>query len=213
MLGYIAAELAEDLAPLLDNGVKIECCVSSVTGGGGSGFFGWLFGRPQHSGVNIHLEVYGKVNRVIVGGDDLTVEEEVQVALEAHDFSRLEKVLQRRMNNLEDRHFLLQNIVQWAYSRRKEHPWFVDVCETVGRLHLKELPKIEKSYMRREGTPLSECRVSTFQHLATLLTEVGKFDDAMAVCQEAISRGYSDNTKGGYEGRIQQILKKKAKAN
>ena len=50
----------------------------------------------------------------------------------------------------------------------------------------------------------------TFQHYATLLTERGEFDRAIQVCESAIGFGLDDETRGGYEGRIERIKKRAA---
>lgn len=49
-LGYLSAEVAEEIAPLLDRGERVEAEVTEVTGGGG----GW-FSERKHFGVNIRI--------------------------------------------------------------------------------------------------------------------------------------------------------------
>ena len=51
-LGFLSAELAEEYAPLLDAGGRIDAEVSSVTGGGG-----WLWWKKLY-GLNIRVTVY-----------------------------------------------------------------------------------------------------------------------------------------------------------
>ena len=53
-------------------------------------------------------------------------------------------------------------------------------------------------------------RVTTFQHYATVLTEDGEYEKAISICEKALEYGLHDNTKSGFEGRIERI-KKKAK--
>ena len=50
-----------------------------------------------------------------------------------------------------------------------------------------------------------------FMHLSTLLSDVGMFDEAIEVCQKAISYGLSDGTVTGFEGRMNRIAKAKGK--
>ncbi len=40
--------------------------------------------------------------------------------------------------------------------------------------------------------------VSTFKYLATILAEDKRFDEAIQVCQTAIDKGYTDDTKTGF---------------
>lgn len=106
-----------------------------------------------------------------------------------------------------DRHFLLQTIVQEAYRERAQ-PKMAHICSTIAEKHLDEFPGLHEALLLNCGVLP---RVSTFQHYATLLTERGEFERAMWVCQQAMSYGLQDNTKSGYEGRIQRIQKAQAR--
>lgn len=76
-------------------------------------------------------------------------------------------------------------------------------------MHVTEFPEIAPALKRDMGGVLP--RVSTFQHLATVLTETGEFAGAIRVRELAIEYGLQDNTKSGFEGRIERIKKKWAK--
>jgi hypothetical protein len=47
-LGYISAVLAKKLAPIMDNGIKVECFISEITG----------FEDGKTGGCNIRIEVF-----------------------------------------------------------------------------------------------------------------------------------------------------------
>lgn len=49
-VGFISADLAHDLAPLMDKGKRIDCEVDEVTGGGG------MLWWKRNYGLNIRLE-------------------------------------------------------------------------------------------------------------------------------------------------------------
>lgn len=109
-----------------------------------------------------------------------------------------------------DRHYLLQNIVRESYRLRKTDPEMKILCEKIATQHISEFPVLAKALIEEDKTcggdgtlPL----VSTFQNLATLLTEDDKFDEAVQVCEEAKSYGLSDGTKSGFDGRIERIHK------
>ena len=122
--------------------------------------------------------------------------------------------LQRMINALHskaklvDRHFLLMTVVEETYRLRAD-PRMAEKCLEVAQIHVEEFPEIARALKREFGGDLP--RVSTFQHYATLLTERGEFDQAIQVCESAISFDLHDGTRSGYEGRIDRIRKRSAK--
>lgn len=46
-----------------------------------------------------------------------------------------------------------------------------------------------------------------------LMKKTGCYNSAINVCNEAISKGYSDGTKGDFESRIQKLKEKQNKLN
>lgn len=110
--------------------------------------------------------------------------------------------------NLVDRHFLLMNIVAQTYKHRDD-PAMREVCYKVSQMHIDEFPRIKPALKRSLGVIP---RVPTFQQFSTVLTEDGRFDEAIAICQKAIQFGLHDGTKTGFEGRIERIKKKQKNA-
>ena len=104
-----------------------------------------------------------------------------------------------------DRHFLFMRIVQQAYKRREADLEMRALCVRMARKHVEEFDDIIEPLKREFGLLP---RVPTFQHLATVLTEAGEFDEAISVCEAALSYGLDDGTKGGFAGRIERIRKK-----
>ena len=113
-----------------------------------------------------------------------------------------------------DRHHLLQSIVELTYKERNASRETRDLCEKIARIHLSEFPRLAVA-LRKEfkgyGSDFLP-RVTTFQHFATLLTEDGKFDEAVHICETALSYDLHDRTQGGFEARIERIRKKQKKA-
>lgn len=103
-----------------------------------------------------------------------------------------------------DRHFLLMLIVAKAYKQRHRKN-MADLCVRYGWLHIQEFPKLRDPLIRDIG---KLPRVSTYQNLATVLTERGQYEDAIRVCELAIEQGLHDGTKGDYRGRIERIKRK-----
>jgi len=110
--------------------------------------------------------------------------------------------------NLIDRHFLLMGIVDATYKNRTD-PKMAQRCAQVAEMHLTEFPKIAPALKKDMDGILP--RVTTFQHYATLLSEQGEYDKAIAVCEQAIKYGLRDNTQSGFKGRIERIKEQKAK--
>lgn len=108
--------------------------------------------------------------------------------------------------NLVDRHFLLMNVVDMTYKRRKEDEKSKNLCIQTAEQHIEEFPKIKPALVKDFDGTLP--RVTTFQKYATLLSEQGDFTRAIEVCELAISHGLHDGTKGGFESRIARIKKK-----
>lgn len=103
-----------------------------------------------------------------------------------------------------DRHHLLQSIVGEAYKDRKNEA-SRDILFRVAQIHLDEFPKLAPKLKSHVGFMP---RVSTFQHYATALSEVGDFKKAVDVCRLAIEYDLHDGTQSGYEGRIERLEKK-----
>jgi hypothetical protein len=77
------------------------------------------------------------------------------------------------------------------------------------KTHIAEFGKIAPALEKEMGfLP----RVITFQHYATLLTEDGKYDDAIDICNTALKFGLDDGTKSGFQGRIERIKKQATKS-
>jgi hypothetical protein len=108
-----------------------------------------------------------------------------------------------------DRHFLLLNLCKQAYAARKRDPAMRDLARRVAVRHVEEFPSLVEPLRREMGGFLP--RVPTFQNLATLLTEDGAYDEAIAVCEAAMTHKLSDGTKGGFADRIQRIRRKAEK--
>jgi len=80
-------------------------------------------------------------------------------------------------------------------------------CLEVAELHLSEFSGIAPALEKDIG---AMPRVTTFQNLATVLTEDGDYARAIEVCQMALRFGLEDGTKRGFEGRIAKIEKTRA---
>jgi hypothetical protein len=133
------------------------------------------------------------------------IADEVFHAWTSGDLGRMMRALPLKTNPI-DRHFLLQSIVQATYNLRDDRK-MRQVCIEVEQQHLKEFPGISGSLAMDMGGELPT--VPSFKGLATALAEVGRLDEAIAVCEEAERLRISDGTPGGNSGRAQCLSKKK----
>lgn len=115
-----------------------------------------------------------------------------------------------------NRHFLLLGMVEETYRDRKDPEQRKRFLE-IAHQHVREFADLAEPlrlFMAPPGfdatkdPPPDLPRVPTFQHLATVLTEDGRFDEAVAVCEQAIAYDLHDGTQSGFEGRIQRIRRK-----
>jgi len=125
------------------------------------------------------------------------------------DLDQMLKAVSTKTNPI-DRHFLLQSIVDATYKLRKEEQ-YRKLCIEYAEKHLQEFPSIAPALKEEMGGTLP--RVATFQNYATLLTEKGEYEKAISICEKALEYGLHDNTKSGFEGRIERIKKKAKKQN
>ena len=144
-------------------------------------------------------------NTFITRGNKEIKADEVFLAWGSGDLKRMLAATNYSTNPI-DRHFLLQEIVKLTYKNRNG-PEMRAQCREYAALHIREFSSI-RPHLEKEMDGVLP-RVSTFQNLATLLTEDGSYTDAIAVCRRALDLGLDDGTKSGYEGRIARIERKK----
>lgn len=74
------------------------------------------------------------------------------------------------------------------------------------------LPKIEEAKAedtKINGTVYKEDTYSIVHHRLAMAYEKAQcYNSAINVCEEAISKGYTDGTKGGFEARLNRLKKK-----
>lgn len=196
-LGYINSELAEELCEWLKQEKRVTATISDITGGGG----GWFTEAKAH-GVNIRIQTFGTL--MPKDGTDLSVDQEIAVAIAKGDVQRIYRTLERRSPTLRDRHYTFCQVVEYGFQNRATPP-LRQLCENVAWLHIGELPKLMKPLKNKLGQVE---RIHTFQRLATIYTEDGKIAKAIEVYEKAIALGLKDGTKKGYEGRIEALRKK-----
>ena len=113
-------------------------------------------------------------------------------------------------NDLQSQHNGLASVINHCYKMRKQ----ADYCQYGAALQLTYLDlyrSLHQQYVSQKST--DEIKSPAFMQLSTLLNDVGQFDEAIKVCEQALEYQLTDGTVTGFEGRIKRIEKAKAKAN
>ena len=164
----------------------------------------WLFGRFSSS----ESPNRGTVSEKWIEREGEFVQaDEAFNAWTSGDFATMVQALEIPTNPI-DRHFLLLSIVEKAYKERGD-PSMRSLFLKHAQQHVDEFPGLVTPLKQEFDGQLP--RVPTFQYLATVHTEDGRFDEAIEICECALTFDLHDGTESGFEGRIQRIQKKKIK--
>ena len=155
------------------------------------GFLGNLFGNKD------------KAKSYYLRDGALVESDERREALNSGDLDRMLKQLYKKGDPV-DTHFLYLQLIDQAYSHRKE-PVMRALFKKLAIEHVEKFDSIREQLIKEIGILP---RVPTFQYLATVYTEDCEYEKAIEVCEKAIAFGLNDGTKGGYLGRIERIMKK-----
>jgi tetratricopeptide (TPR) repeat protein len=144
----------------------------------------------------------------------------------------LEEALKRKTNHI-DLHFTYNHLIDLCYKRRDEGPKWIERCINYCLEDIKIFPEFKKEYLEEEkarmlklaNSPFTNkkerkkylkeaeavtfnLRVPSFQRLAIIYDNQGRYAEAIEICQLALDYGLQDGTKVGFEGRIEKLRKK-----
>ncbi|MCM0627217.1 tetratricopeptide repeat protein [Lysinibacillus sp. OL1_EC] len=102
----------------------------------------------------------------------------------------------KRATNSVDKHFPRTKLAEMAYKAGD-----FDECERYCLDVINELDLIA----------FKGARVVAFSRLAIMYEKQGRIQDALNISEQALKIGQHDNTKGGYEGRIEKLKRKASK--
>ncbi|MGX9462210.1 hypothetical protein ACWXWU_13395 [Shewanella sp. A14] len=112
--------------------------------------------------------------------------------------------------DLQSQHRDLVSVINHCYKMRKQ----ADYCQYGAALQLTYLGLYRSLHQQNTAQKSTDAIKSpAFMQLSTLLNDVGQFDEAINVCQQALEYQLTDGTVTGFEGRIKRIEKAKAKAS
>ncbi len=100
------------------------------------------------------------------------------------------------------RHVLLNRLIKGHYRLRGE-PKHRDAFYRVAYVQIEEAPVILNAFAAA-GKPRPSY-LEAFRATAIALSEEGRYDEAIAVCEKALSLGLEDGTKTGFRGRMARL--------
>ncbi|WHY63234.1 hypothetical protein [Cytobacillus firmus] len=110
-----------------------------------------------------------------------------------------------------DLHFIYNSLIKLYYKERDQKVDALDKCINYCLKDIALFPKFEKAYIAEHthrGVAPKIPRIPSFQQLAIIYEKQGKYKQALQICKRASEFGLHDNTKGGFEGRINKLEKK-----
>jgi tetratricopeptide (TPR) repeat protein len=127
-------------------------------------------------------------------------------------YQQAESLLLQALNasgdNPIDRHFIYNQLIKLYHKQRDIKKGSLEKCiyyckEDINNLN-KFLDSWKKDYPNDVRPPLCPSVIQ----LAIIYEKKGEIEEAIKVCRSAIELGLSDDTKGGFEGRLQRLGKK-----
>ena len=177
------------------------------------GLFDFLIGKKKVATPTEKLEKRAEeviknpaTNKKI--GNDLWVE-----AMNTSDMKKKEQLLlgsEKLVGNVEDLHFTYLCLYEMYYKQRDEKPSALEMCIEYCKKDIELYPRFIKKYMETSSVIP---KVPAFQQLAIIYEKQGKYKDAIKVSELAIQYDQKEDTKSGYEGRIERLKNKIQKAN
>lgn len=128
---------------------------------------------------------------------------DVDEVLASGDLAKMEAVL-KKTDDLIDRNRLLNRLVAGHYRLRaepKHRKAFYRVADVQIGQAAAILDAIEQTGRSRPD------HLEAFKSMAIALDEDERYDEAVAICEKALSLGLEDGTKTGFEGRIARLTR------
>lgn len=117
------------------------------------------------------------------------------------------EVLEAKDDNVIDRHFTYNNLIDLYYKQRESSPDAIEKCikyclEDINIL--EDFLQASKMEYNDAAPPL----IPSIQRLIIIYEKLGNFEDGIKLCGIARKLSLSDTTKGGFEGRQVKLEKK-----
>ena len=126
------------------------------------------------------------------------------------EYALAEKILEeaeKQADNPIDLHFCYNKQIELTYKLREE-PSYLNRCVFYCIKDIELYPVFSKAWDERFGGDAYSLRIPSFERLAIIHEKQGQIEEAIKVCEAAIEYGLKDDTKGGFEGRLEKLKKK-----
>lgn len=114
------------------------------------------------------------------------------------------------MASLIDQHFYLLNATEGYYRQKKVRDDALALAEKYALMDVALFPKYMEQLKKAMGGTLP--KIPAFVQLSLIYEQMGKYQEAIDICRQALKYGLQDESYGGYQGRIEKIQKKLDKA-
>jgi len=144
----------------------------------------------------------------------------------------LKEAIKQPTNHI-DLHYTYIYLIDICYKRRNENPEWLERCINYCLADIEIFPWVKEEYLQKERERLIRyadnpihtkkerpsilkkaknveflLHVPSFQRLAIIYEQQGKYGEAIDICKLALNYGLHDGTKGGFKGRIDRLKKK-----
>lgn len=100
------------------------------------------------------------------------------------------------------KHQILNELIDLYYKQREDRLDAIEKCKIYCQQDIELYPSL------KEESEMSYESIESFKRLAIIFEREEKYKEAIKVSELAILYGLKDGTKGGYEGRIDKLMKK-----
>jgi len=98
-------------------------------------------------------------------------------------------------------HFTYNELIDVYYKQRDDRDDAIEKCIE----YCKKDIEIAEEFVAEFG---EVPRIPSFKRLAIIYERQSRYEEALAVCDQALDIGTTDGTKGGFEGRKERLRKK-----
>ncbi len=111
------------------------------------------------------------------------------------------KALERDDGSATSTHFAYNELIDVYYKQRDDRDDAIKKCIE----YCKKDIEIAEEFVAEFG---EVPRIPSFKRLAIIYERQDRYEEALAVCDQALDIGTTDGTKGGFEGRKERLRKK-----
>lgn len=117
------------------------------------------------------------------------------------------EALKAKDDNVIDRHFTYNSLIDLYYKQRESSPDAIEKCIKYCVEDINTLENFLQAFKMEYGDPTPPV-IPSIKRLIIIYEKLGKFEEGINLCGMAQKLSLSDTTKGGFEGRQVKLEKK-----